>query len=77
MSNDTTIELASTAERNAILAGLRLLQRFQMSPSQCALTDDKGSYSHDSMRMIRDIAEDSGEALDVAQLDALCERINN
>lgn len=76
MSKDLTITLNSPAERDAILAGLRLLQRFQMNPSQCGLSDDMGRYSHESMRMIQEIAEDNGEPLDNGQIDALCERIN-
>ena len=50
-------------ERDAVLAGLRLLQRVLGDPR--TVMDD-----------IRAIACDSGEPITVEAIDALCERLN-
>lgn len=65
---------ALTAEqRNAVLAGLRLLQHF--NDSMLIVIDPRGAARHFRMEEIAEIRDDSGDSLDNAQIDDLCEAI--
>jgi hypothetical protein len=66
----------NTTERDAVLAGLRLLQHFLGEPRTCVLTDSTGTPSHAVMDDIEAIACDHGDPMTADAIDALCERLN-
>lgn len=59
------------SERDAVLAGLRLLQLHQDRLLIVVAGED------DRMELIDDIAGENGEPLSNDRIDALCERINS
>lgn len=66
----------NATERDAVLAGLRLLQHFLGEPRTCVLTDSTGTPSQTAMDDLDDIASEHGEPLTVEAIDVLCARIN-
>lgn len=65
---------ALTAEqRNAVLAGLRLLQHF--NDSTLIVTDRGGAARHFRMEEIAEVRDDSGDRLDNDQIEDLCAAI--